>query len=220
MELSALERALLAEGKRLICGCDEAGRGALAGPVVAAAVVLDYDCLPGGLNDSKLLRADAREAAAETIRRCAIAWAVCAMSPREIERINILQASLSAMQTAVSMLSCCPEYVLIDGPQLPRMQTSAGGEALDSGSLPMQAIIDGDALILGIAAASILAKVERDRLMRELALEHPAYGFERHMGYGTPQHRAALTAHGPCEIHRRSFKPVQEILQGSLFENG
>lgn len=185
-------------------GTDEAGRGPLAGPVVAAAVILPEDFDLDGIDDSKQLTAKTREVLEERIKLGAI-WAVASADHEEIDRINILWASLAAMTRAVRQLPAVPTVVLVDGNQMPR-------------EMPYQArtIVDGDAKFACIAAASILAKVERDRIMCRYAEEYPEYGFERHFGYASPQHRSALAKYGPCPIHRRSFATVQGLLQPSL----
>jgi ribonuclease HII len=211
--VSAIERALLAEGRRLIAGCDEAGRGALAGPVFAAAVVLDYERLPSVLADSKTLSRPQRELAETQIREFALACFVHSIDERGIEQHNILQASLLCMHRALESIEAAGhllDAVLIDGLHTPRAQ-------LRKGSIPMQAIVDGDAKIACISAAGILAKVARDAYMRGMAERHPHYGFEHNYGYGTPAHLEALGRHGPCELHRRSFAPVRELLSGALF---
>jgi ribonuclease HII len=181
-----------------ICGIDEAGRGPLAGPVVAAAVMLDPDRPIDGLADSKVLSAGRREHLAALIRSQALAWAVAEASVDEIDTLNILQATLLAMQRAVSLLGVAPDYALVDGNQMPRL------------ALPGRAIVGGDALEPSISAASILAKCTRDARMQALDAEHPGYGFAQHMGYPTPQHLACLQRLGPCRAHRRSFAPVRE----------
>lgn len=186
-----------ARGYQLIAGIDEVGRGALAGPVVAAAVVLDpASPIPVGLNDSKLLTAAQRERLDEEIRRTAIAYAVGLVSPEEIDRTNILIATRRAMLEAAAALNPAPEFLLIDAVQL------------KDTSLPQRAIIRGDAISASIAAASIVAKTYRDALMRDYDRLHPAYGFARHVGYGTRAHFAALRSCGPCPIHRKSFRGV------------
>jgi ribonuclease HII len=182
----------------LIAGVDEAGRGPLAGPVVAAAVILDPDRRIRGLRDSKLLTAEARERLAGEIRVRAIAWAVAASDVGEIDALNILQASLLAMRRAVEQLTCAPDVVWIDGNQCPPL------------AYPARAIVDGDRVIAAIAAASILAKTVRDAMLIELDRTYPAYGFCRHKGYSTPEHLAALAMHGPCPAHRNSFAPVRQ----------
>ncbi len=182
-----------------LCGVDEAGRGPLAGPVYAAAVVLDpYRPIPG-LADSKVLTPARREALTSQVRERALCWAVVAVEAAEIDEINILQASLQAMRRAVLALDPRPQVVWVDGNQLPD---------LDPGLFALRAVVGGDAQVAAIAAASILAKVDRDARMRQLALDHPGYGFERHMGYPTPAHFEALARLGPCPEHRRSFAPV------------
>lgn len=182
----------------MICGVDEAGRGPLAGPVVAAAVILDPARPIVGLNDSKKLSAGKREKLAIEIRGKALAWCVAEASVEEIDTLNILQATLLAMQRAVAGLAMTPIEVLIDGNRCPRLD------------LPTRAIIGGDAMVVEISAASILAKTVRDAGMRVLHERFPQYGFARHMGYGTAVHLAALREHGPCPVHRMSFAPVRE----------
>lgn len=183
-----------------VCGVDEAGRGPLAGPVVAAAVLLDPDRPIAGLDDSKKLSEKKRLQLAEEICRTAIAWAVAEASVEEIDRINILQASLLAMCRAVEMLAVPPESALVDGNKCPNL------------AIPVEAIIKGDGKIASIAAASILAKTTRDAHMRVLHEQYPHYGFDRHMGYPTAAHFAALRVHGASPVHRRSFGPVAEQL--------
>lgn len=186
----------------VICGVDEAGRGPLAGPVHAAAVVLDPANPIAGLADSKILTANTRQTLAQAIREHALGFAVATASVAEIDRLNILQASLLAMRRAVLALRIGFDRVLVDGNQVP--------------SVPFEVapVIKGDALVPAISAASILAKTERDALMDRLARRFPHYGFEQHKGYPTPEHLAALAAHGPCRIHRRSFAPVKALLDG------
>ncbi len=187
-----------------VCGVDEAGRGPLAGPVVAAAVVLDLvRPVPRGIDDSKKLDRATREALAEKIRARAIVG-VGQASVAEIDRFNILRATLMAMTRAVEQLARtlgrAPALALVDGNIAPPL-----------GACPVRTVVGGDALSLSIAAASIVAKVTRDRLMRELALEHPHYGWEHNAGYGTPEHLAALGRHGPTPYHRASFRPVLQL---------
>lgn len=193
----------LLQADGLVCGVDEAGRGPLAGPVVAAAVILDPARPIDGLNDSKRLSARRREFLAEQIRRSALAWAVAAASVEEIDRINILQASLLAMQRAVTALvdrhRLLPVEVLVDGNRCPEL------------AYPVSAIIGGDGKIAAIAAASILAKTVRDDGMLELHAAYPQYGFDRHMGYPTALHLQALAEHGASPHHRRSFGPVARL---------
>lgn len=185
----------------LVCGVDEAGRGPLAGPVYAAAVILDPARPIAGLKDSKKLGAARREQLAGVIRENALAWAIATASVEEIDELNILQASLLAMRRAVEALQPAAEAALIDGNRCPLL------------SIPARAIVKGDALEPCISAASILAKTERDKEMRALADIHPGYGFERHAGYPTADHVAALEALGPCAAHRKTFGPVKRCLQ-------
>ena len=187
---------------RLVAGVDEAGRGPLAGPVVCAAVILDPQRRIDGLDDSKALSEAAREALFPLIQRDALAWHVEFVAPAEIDRLNILQATLTGMARALRALSPGPAHALIDGNRLPK-------------SLPCtaQALVGGDALEPAIMAASILAKVARDRHMLALHASYPRYGFDRHKGYPTPEHLDALRKHGPCPEHRRSFAPVRAALQ-------
>ena len=198
-------------GSRLVAGVDEVGRGSLFGCVVAAAVVLDPAYRIRGLRDSKLLPADRREILAERIREHAIAWAVAAVDAARIDQINIYQASRVAMQEAVLQLRPAPDYLLIDAMKL-RCE------------LPQRAIIHGDALSASIAAASILAKVERDKIVQEWDSVFPAYDLASNKGYCTPRHLAALREHGPSPLHRQSFAPVwnnpvpQEVLAFMLDE--
>ena len=191
---------------RLLCGVDEAGRGPLAGAVFAAAVVLD-PARPriNHLVDSKQLDEGEREVLAGRIRERAMCWAVASASVEEIDRLNILGASLLAMQRAIVALDMKPDEVCVDGLHVPR-----GVDA------PCRAIVKGDRLVAAISAASILAKVARDAEMLALDARYPAYGFAHHKGYPTPEHLAALRAHGPSEIHRRSFEPVWALLQAEL----
>lgn len=186
------------ETPALVAGVDEAGRGPLAGPVVAAAVILD-DCQPiAGLADSKKLSAARREALYDEIRAKALCCCIAQASVEEIDRLNILQATLLAMQRAVAGLRLKPGLVLVDGNRLPLLEMRA------------EAIVKGDAKVAAISAASILAKVTRDRGLEQLDRLHPQYGFARHKGYGTPEHLQALRVHGPCPEHRRSFAPVAD----------
>jgi ribonuclease HII len=173
----------------------------LAGPVTAAAVVLDPRNLPKGLNDSKVLSAEIREMLFEDIMRRAVAVTVAFSSASEIDRINIRQATLSAMRRALAGLSVSPSYVLVDGNDLPANLVCQG-----------EAIIAGDATCLSIAAASIIAKVTRDRMMRRLCQHHPQYGFSQHFGYATKAHRAAIERHGPSPFHRLTFSPFRTLL--------
>ena len=184
----------------LVAGVDEAGRGPLAGPVVAAAVILDQRQPIKGLADSKKLTALRREKLFDEIRAKALCCSIAQASVEEIDRLNILQATLLAMRRAVEGLRLKPNKVLVDGNRLPDI------------GLPAQAIVGGDALVPAISAASILAKVHRDRWCLELDQLYPQYGFAKHKGYGTAAHLAALQAHGPCAEHRISFRPVAEAM--------
>ncbi len=183
-----------------VCGVDEAGRGPLAGPVYAAAVILSTERPIDGLKDSKLLSEKRREQLAEEIHEKAISWAVAHASVDEIDRMNILHASMLAMQRAVAALTVRPDEAWIDGNRCPSLACRA------------RAIVQGDRLHAVISAASILAKTARDAEMRRQHALYPQYGFDRHKGYPTPQHLALLERHGPCAIHRRSFLPVQRQL--------
>ncbi|MBU3696151.1 ribonuclease HII [Dechloromonas sp.] len=184
----------------LACGIDEAGRGPLAGPVVAAAVILDPARPIAGLNDSKKLSEKRREALAGEIRAKALAWAVAEATVEEIDQLNILHATFLAMQRAVAALSVVPERVMVDGNRCPKLP------------IPVEAVVKGDGKIASIAAASILAKTVRDAGMLALHAVYPQYGFDRHMGYPTAAHFSALEAHGASPVHRRSFAPVAKQL--------
>ena len=184
-------------GFRLVAGVDEVGRGALAGPVVAAAVILDPERpLPEGLDDSKRLTRLERERIADELKQTAICYSIGLVEPEEIDRINILQATRRAMQMAVEGLAPCADHLLIDAVQLKEC------------GLPQKAIIRGDSISASIAAASCIAKTHRDALMRSLHEIYPHYDFARHVGYGTKAHQAAIRLHGPCPIHRKSFRGV------------
>jgi len=197
------ERAILKTGIQLVAGCDEAGRGPLAGPVVAAAVILDPARIPKGLNDSKKLTAEQREELFDKI--CATAQvAVTVASVARIDRDNILRASLWALARSVNALPDRPEHVFVDGRD--KIDVTCGCDA----------VIGGDGIVASIAAASIVAKVSRDRLMCRLALDHPDYGFDSHKGYAVPEHLEALRRFGPTVHHRRLFAPVAALLQGDL----
>ena len=189
------------DGVGLMAGVDEAGRGPLAGPVVAAAVILDELNPIKGLNDSKALTARARERLFDEIRGKALCCSIGQASVEEIDRLNILQATLLAMRRAVDGLRLKPRMVLVDGNRLPSLH------------VPAQAIVKGDAKVKAISAASIIAKVHRDRLCLALHEQHPQYGFDGHKGYPTALHLAALQAHGACPQHRRSFGPVRKLLE-------
>lgn len=184
----------------LVCGIDEAGRGPLAGPVVAAAVILDPAQPIAGLNDSKKLSEKKRVALAIEIRAKAVAWCVAEASVEEIDRLNILHATMLAMQRAVAGLQVAAVSALVDGNRCPQL------------AIPAEAVVKGDGKIASIAAASILAKTVRDAGMLELHAQYPAYGFDRHMGYPTAAHFAALEKHGASPVHRRSFAPVAQQL--------
>jgi len=192
-----LERLLWRVGIRQVAGVDEVGMGPLAGPVVAAAVVLPIETHIDGVADSKVLTAVVREKLALEIRRRAIAFGVAVVEPEEIDRVNIYQAGLRALRRAVEQLRpLVPGFVLVDGREIPDL------------GIPQSAYPKGDAFVTSIAAASIVAKCHRDALMRQLDAAYPAYGFARHMGYATRDHLAALRTHGPSPVHRRSFAPV------------
>ena len=193
-DLWSYERACRDEGFATVCGVDEAGRGPLAGPVCAAAVILPQDLEIEGLNDSKKLTEKRREVLYDVIVREAVAYGIAFADEKEIDEINILQATFLAMRRAVEQLSVRPSIVLVDGNREP-----------DLGDLPVKTIVKGDSLSANIAAASILAKVTRDRFMLEQDAIYPQSGFAVHKGYGTKAHYAALTQYGACPIHRRSF---------------
>lgn len=198
--MNAQDSTVASDGLIWVAGIDEAGRGPLAGPVVAAAVVLDPQQPVAGLADSKKLSARKRESLAEQIRLSALAWAIGRADVDEIDCLNILHATMLAMQRAVAALPRMPSQVLVDGNRCPKLDC----EAL--------AIVDGDAIIPAISAASILAKTVRDSEMRALHAIYPCYGFDRHMGYPTKQHVAALKHYGPAACHRRSFAPVRRVI--------
>ena len=192
----------------IIAGVDEAGRGPLAGPVVAAAVVLAQGTVIEDLADSKLVEATDRERLCEEIVRRAAAWGVGWSDPAEIDAVNILQATMLAMRRALAALRVPPERVLVDGNRLPDLE-------FFSQRLVGESIIGGDATVPAISAASILAKVTRDDMMRRYDAAFPGYGFAQHKGYGTKRHLRALQRHGPCVQHRQSFRPVREVLPAS-----
>lgn len=192
-EMWEIENDLYAQGYQLICGVDEAGRGPLAGPVCAAAVIMPQNVEIPGLNDSKKLSDKRRRELFPIIKETAIAYAVVLVDEKKIDEINILQATFRAMEQAVAELAANPDYVLVDGNKLPAL------------TIPAKAVVHGDSLSGSIAAASILAKVTRDDLMLEYAKDFPQYGFEIHKGYGTKAHCAAILEHGPCPIHRTTF---------------
>jgi ribonuclease HII len=199
--LKARDQAIRRKGYPLLCGVDEVGRGPLAGPVVASAVVLDPGCVPEGIDDSKLLVKEERERLELLIKDTAIVWAIGVAGPEEIDALNILRASLLAMERAISLLGRPPDFILVDG--IHRVASD----------LPQKTLIKGDSLSASVAAASILAKVYRDKLMEDYAVQYPGYGFEQHMGYATAEHREALKTLGPSPIHRRTFKGVREHLR-------
>lgn len=187
------ERQLLSEGYTAVCGVDEVGRGPLAGPVVCAAVIMPQNAVIEGVDDSKKLSAKKREALDVLIRQNAIAYAICRIEPQVIDEINILEATRLCMKNAVESLAVSPGFVLTDG-----------NMTLDI-SIPQRSLIKGDSLCYSIGAASIIAKVYRDKIMDEYALTYPQYGFEKNKGYGTAAHIAAIKEAGICPIHRRSF---------------
>lgn len=186
-----------------ICGIDEAGRGPLAGPVVAAAVILPRKGRPKGLDDSKQITAETREELAAAIRRVGVVG-VGVASVEEIDALNILRAAHLAMQRAFAALPETPVAAIVDGNMAPDLPC------------PVECVVDGDAIVPIVSAASIIAKVERDRMMNELCAQYPGYAFSRHKGYATPEHQEALARLGPCAIHRRSFRPVQLAMQPRL----
>lgn len=198
--LLRFERELWAQGLEHVAGVDEAGVAPLAGPVVAAACILPHDFKPRGIDDSKKLDAAERDALEPVIRREAVAWAVGIAEVEEIDRLNIYHASLLAMRRAVLGLGVRPHFLLVDARKVPEVD------------IPQRGIVHGDALSLAIAAASILAKTHRDRLLAALDRRYPGYGFASHKGYPTPEHFAALERLGACPVHRRSFAPVRAAL--------
>ncbi len=193
LQMYSRENELRVSGIEYIAGVDEAGRGPLAGPVFAAAVILPQNEMIEGLNDSKKLSEKRREELFDIIRERAAAYSVFSVDERRIDEINILNATMEAMSGAVSGLKIQPGYVLIDGNKCPKI------------GIPCEYMIKGDAKSASIAAASILAKVSRDRFIKEIAEKYPEYGFEKHKGYGTKAHTDAILKYGPCEIHRRTF---------------
>jgi ribonuclease HII len=194
--LSSLERELARRGYRFVAGVDEVGRGCLAGPVVAAAVILPLDCVLPGLDDSKRLDAESREKLDREVRQRAVAFAVGHVEASQIDERDILRASLTAMRQAIEALSPAAEALLVDAVTVPGVRR------------PQLPVVHGDALCASIAAASIVAKVYRDALLGDLARRYPAYGFEHHKGYGTSEHWEALRLYGPCPEHRLSFEGV------------
>lgn len=190
-----LENSIRRMGFNHVAGCDEVGRGCLAGPVVAAAVILDPDCYIARIGDSKTVPEPERARLYTRITRCAVAWGVASADPREIDAINIHQASLRAMQRAILMLAPLPDFVLVDAFRVPDLPVA------------QRAVVHGDSRCTAIAAASIVAKVTRDRLMLELHAFDPRYGFDRHKGYATREHLDAVARFGYSDAHRRSFRP-------------
>lgn len=208
--LLAFERRLWAAGLERVAGVDEAGVGPLAGPLVAAAVILPQALRPRGLDDSKKLDEPARDRLAAEVKAGAVAWGVGVASPEEVDALNPYQAGLLAMRRAVEALAVAPQHLLVDARRIPEVAT------------PQEGIVKGDARSLSIAAASVVAKTTRDAVMVEAEARWPGYGFARHKGYGAPEHLEALRRLGPCPIHRRSYAPVAEALglrprQGELF---
>lgn len=193
MDWLEFEKEAIAKGYKAVCGVDEAGRGPLAGPVCAAAVILPKGVIIDGVNDSKKLSEKKREALFDVIREQSLAYSIAYATVNEIEEINILNATMLAMKRAVEGLSVKADYAMIDGNRLPKL-------AIDS-----ECIVKGDAKSMSIACASILAKVSRDRLLYKYAEEYPMYGFDKHKGYGTAAHREAILKYGPCPYHRKSF---------------
>jgi ribonuclease HII len=196
-----IELRLMQQGFRLIAGVDEVGRGPLAGPVVAAAVIMPHDCAVRGVTDSKALTRDQRDVAAAEIQRIAVCWSVGVVSAAEIDALNILRATHEAMRRALAALSQAPDFAVVDGLPVPGLP------------VPSEAVVKGDSLCYSVAAASILAKVHRDALMVELDGRYPGYGFARNMGYASAEHREAIRTRGPCPEHRRSFEPVKSLAQ-------
>ncbi len=205
VSLADFDRGKSGRGQRLLAGVDEAGRGCWAGPVVAAAVILPDGWCPDGLDDSKNLTARKREVFYKEIQASALSWGACAVSSVEIDQTNILRATLCAMARAVHRLNLEPDLVLVDGLQVPDIP------------FPAEALVKGDATSAAIAAASVVAKVLRDRVMAAWDRHYPGYGFASHKGYGAAVHRQALARLGPCRLHRFSYRPVAELDQGQLF---
>lgn len=203
--LAGFDRERSRDGLLVLGGVDEAGRGCWAGPVVAAAVVLPAGWCPAGLDDSKKLSPARREALCAEIRTGALAWAACAVSAAEIDHGNILRATLRAMSRAVARLRVRPDLLLVDGNQVPAVP------------MPAEAIVRGDGTSAAVAAASIVAKVLRDRVMTAWERHYPGYGFAAHKGYGAAAHREALERLGPCPLHRVSYEPLASRGQGRLF---
>jgi ribonuclease HII len=204
-KLVAFDQIKSDSGRLLIAGVDEAGRGCLAGPVVAAAVILDNSSVSAMINDSKQLTANRRNLAYDEVIKSALSWSAFAVSPAEIDSINILQATMLAMSDSIGRLSLVPDLVLIDGNKAPET------------NIDCETVVKGDAKSACIAAASIIAKVTRDRIMLEMHECYDAYGFDENKGYGSQSHMEALKKHGATPIHRRTYRPVADLLQGSLF---
>ncbi len=203
--LAAFDLERSGDGRLRLAGVDEAGRGCLAGPVMAGAVVLPPGWHPRGLDDSKQLSAARRDELYEEILGGALAWGAFAVWPRDIDRTNILKASLRAMAGAVRLLGPAPDLVLVDGNQRPPLEA------------PCETVVKGDARSAAVAAASIVAKVLRDRIMTDLDGRYPGYGFAAHKGYGSPAHLEALARRGATRLHRRSFRPVAQLGQSRLW---
>lgn len=202
-KMKSYEQQAYQYGYKYIAGIDEVGRGPLAGPVAAAAVILPEDFYLAGVNDSKKISEKKRLQLVEQIKEKAVSWAVAMVSPQYIDRENILNSTLEAMRMAVQELRPRPDFLLIDAVKIPDIDVK------------QYSIIKGDSLSISIACASIIAKVERDRVMQAYDLIYPGYGMAKHKGYGTRQHIEAIHKQGPCPIHRRTFEPIKSILGGS-----
>ncbi|GHH96541.1 ribonuclease HII [Neobacillus kokaensis] len=203
-EMTQYERKCWAEGFEQIAGIDEVGRGPLAGPVVAAAVVLPHNFFLAGIDDSKKLSEKKRQEYAEIIKKEAVSFSIAMIHANEIDEINIYQATKKAMKAAIASLPTPPDFLLIDAMKIET-------------PYPSESIIKGDARSVSIAAASILAKTARDQLMKEIAQQYPAYGFDHHMGYGTKEHLLAIQQHGITKYHRKSFAPIKDFVEPNLF---
>ena len=190
----SVEKELMNKGYNLVCGVDEAGRGPLAGPVCAAAVILEHDTVIDGLNDSKKLTEKKREALFDVIIEKAVDFSIALVDNERIDEINILEATFEAMEESVHTLKTAPDCAIIDGNRPPKHL-----------NIPCETVVKGDSISMSVAAASILAKVTRDRLMLEMAKIYPQYQFEKHKGYGTALHTQLIKEHGPCAIHRKTF---------------
>jgi len=208
------EAAAAAQGFKAVAGVDEVGRGPLAGPVVAAAVILPRGFIHSNIKDSKMLSAMQREKLVPVIQQSAQCWSLGIVDVEDIDRLNILRASLTAMAQALNRLSSPPDCALIDGNQKITAEIFAGIGGVQAQRLYQKTIVKGDQLCLSIAAASILAKVARDQMMVDYDTQYPEYGFAGHKGYGSAAHLAALHRYGPTPIHRRSFKPVRDLIGG------